>query len=94
MNFVLGLSILVDRMTWYANGLTERYVKVAYGIVLAIKEWDEKGNLMNNYSLDTNSSRFDSAIKNRKYHIDEVKRGLVDADSLSPWISILRLPKV
>lgn len=94
VNFVQSLGTLGNRFTWYANGVMERYEKVAYGIVLAIKEWDEKGNLIKNWSLDPHDSIFDRAISNRKYHIDKVKRGLVDADSLSPWTSILGLPEV
>lgn len=92
---VMSMSCLGEHITWYPNGIIKEYAKIAYGVQLAYRRFDEKGNLIGlvqNLFLDADNLKF--AITNRKRHISYVQQGLMEPESLTPWTRILGLPEV
>jgi antitoxin component YwqK of YwqJK toxin-antitoxin module len=71
LNVLYGIS-----KEWYDNGQPKSEGTYEFGICINKKEWDENGNLINDYTLDAKSPEFSTLEKFRNSNIGHLARRL------------------
>lgn len=60
-----GISII-----WFENGRKKSEQQYEHSILISEKNWDEEGNLLNKYEIDTDSPHFEILESRRETHIN------------------------
>ncbi|AWQ14959.1 toxin-antitoxin system YwqK family antitoxin [Bacillus velezensis] len=55
---------------WFENGRKKSEQQYEHSILICEKSWDEEGNLLNQYELDTSSPHFEILESRRETHIN------------------------